>query len=1171
MDTRLYIEGQEVDLSEGIEIPLTYSIQDIKDISKTSSSFSKTVTIPGTTNNNKLFNFLFDIKVVGSPVPDNDTANIGQYFDFKKKARCYVVQNNMVVMQGYAKLLSSSKKDGHVTYQVQLISELTDFVSVLSDKKLEDISQSLTEQYTHRADFDTIFDSWEIGDTDPATSFIYPLADYGQFDTVAATNFYLSNLRPALFAKQYLNLIFENAGFTFTSDFLDSQYFKRLVIPYCDGEFVGKGLESVVLAGDCDPDYQFSAQASQSGYDNAIAGLDLFGCVQTGDEYYSASGMTYTATATSVYDVSITVPSVYYYFTAVENNFLWNTELRFYVSYVVHAPDYSTSVVKTSYYKQYQPGDIMKLYGATPTPGSWTSDSQEIQVPTQSIELQEGEHLQVTFYLASKYPNSQIILEAVGNDHISGSTTVHTTPSAPLPQLKIGLSKNFDNARVTYADFCLKGIKQIDFVASIFKLFNLIPIPDESRPRHFNIITADQYYNNEAEPLDWTDKIDYSQEVTVMPIPSLSDGALRLSYKEDSDYWSTQYKALTGKVYGEATTQTGFEWASSTKEVLDKIIFSPTPAIKYRNEPIPCETTCEILNSNKSRISISGYRDISGQILPTDNTFAHARVGVKIFYSGDTYEIIVVENPLSFIVDRDVVRSGGAVDGTYYAKADTFYYITENDKEIIALYESSDNNVTRKPKKVNPRIVYYQGMKECNRYVVQLTPLLINRSYNYVNSSYLRYKEEYPVFSHVDNNVNPTRDLLFARPNPFYGDIQNYPDSNSENFSNLSKNWENTFAEITQNEAKMLTAWVKLNAVDIANLDMTRRVAINGTYCRINAIKDYLPRANSLTLCEFVRCPDLVRYPVPPPPPYPSCRAYRCYNYSTLQSQTIQYYDCEGVLQSITITPHNEVTFCAYEDTVVKTPYVSLDDDGECGSVFYCRSFSIENEGETPVELTYLDCNEEERIVTINAGITKVLCAMQESFEYEGSLTIEELGECLPPCTQYELTNTSDTFGLTATYKDCDNELQIKHVNAGFNAFICALEGTVEVSAPELLVEETGGSCSFGQAVLKVYNNSGGTGTVTNARVSVFGNSGGTFPVSEGGSTAVTTTNLGSRTVTVILNKDDAARSVTVIGSDGVSQCQNVTGSGAETLDFPGVAVWGWGDVQIFYNAEPCT
>ena len=55
LQLQLYIEGQEVELYKDESITLTQSIQDIKDISKVFTDFTKTFNVPASKANNKIF------------------------------------------------------------------------------------------------------------------------------------------------------------------------------------------------------------------------------------------------------------------------------------------------------------------------------------------------------------------------------------------------------------------------------------------------------------------------------------------------------------------------------------------------------------------------------------------------------------------------------------------------------------------------------------------------------------------------------------------------------------------------------------------------------------------------------------------------------------------------------------------------------------------------------------------------------------------------------------------------------------------------------------------------------------------------------------------------------------------------------------------------------------
>jgi len=55
LNLQLYIEGQEVDLFKDESVNLTQSLQDVKDIEKVFTDFSRTFSVPASRANNKIF------------------------------------------------------------------------------------------------------------------------------------------------------------------------------------------------------------------------------------------------------------------------------------------------------------------------------------------------------------------------------------------------------------------------------------------------------------------------------------------------------------------------------------------------------------------------------------------------------------------------------------------------------------------------------------------------------------------------------------------------------------------------------------------------------------------------------------------------------------------------------------------------------------------------------------------------------------------------------------------------------------------------------------------------------------------------------------------------------------------------------------------------------------
>ena len=85
--TTFYLEGKEVDLDSDVVIPLNYAIADIRNPEAKNSNFSKTISLPGTVNNNEIFSFLFNTSVT---VNSSGTYQYDLGFDPNLKSECEI-------------------------------------------------------------------------------------------------------------------------------------------------------------------------------------------------------------------------------------------------------------------------------------------------------------------------------------------------------------------------------------------------------------------------------------------------------------------------------------------------------------------------------------------------------------------------------------------------------------------------------------------------------------------------------------------------------------------------------------------------------------------------------------------------------------------------------------------------------------------------------------------------------------------------------------------------------------------------------------------------------------------------------------------------------------------------------------------------------------------------
>jgi hypothetical protein len=220
--TRIFIENYEVDISKGLSNSITYAIDDLQNLDSKSTSFSKTIILPGTSNNNNILGNIFDVS--NSNFTIDGQTNVGYNFNAAKSAKCRIEVDGLQIIKGVFRLTEIIIDGKLIEYECAVFGELGGFFSKLSNSKLEDLDFS---EYDHVYSVANIVDSWDNANS--GAGYYYPLIDYGNVST-NKIDFQYTAFRPALFMREYLHKIITNAGYTYQSTFFDTAFFKRLGI-----------------------------------------------------------------------------------------------------------------------------------------------------------------------------------------------------------------------------------------------------------------------------------------------------------------------------------------------------------------------------------------------------------------------------------------------------------------------------------------------------------------------------------------------------------------------------------------------------------------------------------------------------------------------------------------------------------------------------------------------------------------------------------------------------------------------------------------------------------------------------------------------------------------------------------------------------------------------------
>ena len=263
----LFIEGQKADINDQISIQLTFAIDDIRNFASRETTFSKQIVLPGTGNNNTIFGHIAEM---GSNNPYSPgQPNIGAAFNVAQTSRAELRLNGLLVLRGVFRLTGIIKEGDMIEYEGALFGELSGLMAEISNKKLEDLDFS---EYDHAWTHSNISASWDAA---KGSGYFYPLIDYGLYretEIVANLGDYdMGTFRPAFYVKEYIDKMFAAAGYTYSSTFLNTDYFKSLIIPHNAKELTNNN--PIALNRDADETFTASARTYQITFNTGDIGL----------------------------------------------------------------------------------------------------------------------------------------------------------------------------------------------------------------------------------------------------------------------------------------------------------------------------------------------------------------------------------------------------------------------------------------------------------------------------------------------------------------------------------------------------------------------------------------------------------------------------------------------------------------------------------------------------------------------------------------------------------------------------------------------------------------------------------------------------------------------------------------------------------------------------------
>lgn len=887
-----------IDLYEGVEIPLNYTILDIREPEKRKTNFSKTIKLPGTKKNNKIFNHVYEISG-------------NSKFNPNLRKEVIILQDGVQVIRGNMQLVNMTRfNNAEVEYEVLISGDFTSLFADIGVSKLRDLDFS---EYGHVWNRESIEKSWDnivkvnnidttmVG-TGPQRNFnsigrqastgrvqittttahglnvndwvrIFPdetdtlrapliKGDFAVSEVLSSTQItinypfpdglfgntlsgYLQKWNPTgkgyvypmiswgddalingvvrfptqafamgFYIKEIWDKIFEKTNSRYNSNFLDSNFFKRLVLTQKKtnyelpaDELTGRSFKvanevqwQIQTAGFGSEDsgslsgalsfpqnttniqpYPFTASIplSDGFLYNGVVGEepfnnDTYKWVVTDNGRYSLNfnitfdckmdmSNWYRPANSNVWSNSAPqdVQNIQYFWGG------WPTATFDEGVNVVARIKLRSNGVETTLnenifrFRNNSNNKIIK-----DTFKNWRFEARNINVGFTDRYLRKDDEVWIEMSFSNNFNNT-----------INGLFTEVENWAGPpqnrqwyarrgqfyLRTLGVQILENkpggtiTENTEVFPEQFLPKDLSCKDFILGIIRMFNLHVESDKEIEKLYYIEPRDDYYKDgsggTSDFVDWTDKVDLDT-VQITPMGELTAKFYNFEYKSESDFWNKKYLDDTGKPYG-----------NYIKEVQNDFL------------------------QNEQKIS-----------LPFGST-------------------VMINNP-------------------------------EATSMVMPQVVQRDNNNQNKPTNSAPKILFWGGLRPTSKGTSPYNWNFIESTQTSVGATQTAVTEYnyYPYAGTCDSPLDPEIDL-----NWFYTDYVYWNRARWSNENLYNKYWRRFIEEITDQDSKVIKCRVKLTPKDINNLDFKKIYLINGHWLRLQKIIDYNASGSGLTQCEFLK------------------------------------------------------------------------------------------------------------------------------------------------------------------------------------------------------------------------------------------------------------------------------------------------------------------------------
>ena len=493
-ELQLYIQDTRVDLFKDETVSLTDTIQNVRDIAKIFTTFTKTFTLPASQVNNKLFKHYYNFDIL-------NTSLTKSAFDARKKVTARIELNHIPFKDGKIKLEGVDMKNNQpYAYRVTFFGNTVDLKDIIGEDKLNELSSldSLKKDF-NASNIKTYLE------TNPSSSdIIVPLITHTQrlfynssssAHTDDTGNLYYhtgsnhdhgvrwDNLKYAIRVHNIIEAIQTKYGLTFSSDFFtetsNDQYSKLFMWLHRKKGVVETGdqianFPSLVDAFESAP----YPVIGTSGYTQILnsSTLRVTEDAETFGTVFSLS----LGTPTGTYDILIEKDGVSYY---SENG--------------ISSP-------KTI--------NLFSLNGGVAQAGDYTITITVTSAVTIS---------NIIWNITTQEPGDPAIPDSFSTNSYTASATFEFVITSQMPEMKV-----------------------IDFLSGLFKMFNLTAFVNNSGT--IIVKTLDSYYTG-GTSYDITEYVDIEQGQVNVALPFKE---IQFGYEDTDSFFSAIHNQLFNKEWG---------------------------------------------------------------------------------------------------------------------------------------------------------------------------------------------------------------------------------------------------------------------------------------------------------------------------------------------------------------------------------------------------------------------------------------------------------------------------------------------------------------------------------------------------------------------------------------------------------------------------------------------